>query len=44
MPTTKRFPHFEEADGDYYDAAETDLDTATAYVRSHWDKFSVLPD
>lgn len=40
----KRFPHFEEADGDYYDAAETDLDTAAAYVRSHWDKFSVLPD
>ncbi len=34
-----QFPAFEELDGDYYDAAETDMAAATAYVQEHLTKF-----
>ena len=38
------FPDFEELDGDYYDVADEDLETAAAYVQANWDKFAKLSD
>ena len=38
----KAFPDFEELDGDYYDVADEDLETAAAYVQANWDKFAKL--
>ena len=40
----KAFPDFEELDGDYYDVADEDLETAAAYVQANWDKFAKLSD
>ena len=40
----KTFPDFEELDGDYYDVADEDLETAAAYVQANWDKFAKLSD
>lgn len=40
----KHFEEFEELDGEYYECADEDLQTAADYVRTHWDKFAELAE
>lgn len=40
----RRYGIFEELDGEYYEASESDMQTVAEYIENEWPKFANLPE
>ena len=40
----RRYGIFEELDGDYYEASESDMQAVAEYIENEWPKFADLPE
>lgn len=40
----RRYGIFEELDGEYYEASESDMQTVAEYIENEWPKFADLPE
>ena len=40
----RRYGIFEELDGEYYEASESDMQAVAEYIENEWSKFAALPE